>query len=87
MANQVQWIEPENIGWAAEQSKVFRGRCYCGWYHFYGLCGHFIQRLKCGRKRTRSGQSGFCDAPKAAPQYNVAGYYVNAYCNHCMGGQ
>lgn len=88
MANQAVLIEPHHIEWAAGQSRVFRtNTCYCGWYFFYGLCGHLAHRhpLKCGSRRTRSGQSGFYTVP--APQYNVAAYQVNTYCNQCLGGQ
>ncbi|KAI0867396.1 hypothetical protein GGS24DRAFT_485785 [Hypoxylon argillaceum] len=86
MANEMTMVQPEELHEAANESKVYRtNTCYCGWYFFYGLCGHLADRhpLKCGSKRTRSGQSGFCTIP--APQYNVAGYQVNAYCNQCIG--
>ncbi|KAI0842937.1 hypothetical protein F5Y06DRAFT_256485 [Hypoxylon sp. FL0890] len=86
MADQPEDIEPRHINWAANRSRRYRTRdCYCGWYHFYGICGHYTHRhpLKCGDKRTRSGMSGFCTIP--APQYNVTDYRVNALCNHCLG--
>lgn len=84
--NQPQPIKPVQIPAAANISLVHNTRnpkkCTCGWYHFYGKCGHMYQRYAgtCGRTTTSSGRSGFCTTP--APKNVVYGYYVNEKCTN-----
>ncbi|KAL7898867.1 hypothetical protein HDV64DRAFT_249040 [Trichoderma sp. TUCIM 5745] len=79
-------IKPVQIPAAANASLVHNTRnpkkCTCGWYHFYGKCGHLYQRFAgtCGRRTTSSGRSGFCTTP--APKNVIYGYYVNEKCTN-----
>ncbi len=89
MAQQLQEVKAEHIdefskNWAAVYVER-PGRCRCGFYYFYGLCGHVVREhpLRCGITRTPRGRSGFCrgyGGPKT-----VSGYYVAEYCNTCLG--
>ncbi|KAL7966177.1 hypothetical protein HDV63DRAFT_385721 [Trichoderma sp. SZMC 28014] len=86
MQNQPLAIVPAQMSDAASASRVYDTRtpaCYCGWYCFYGNCGHMYQQhpLTCGGRRTPSGRSGFCKTP--AMQHVVRGFYVNARCVDC----
>ncbi|KAL9473289.1 hypothetical protein ACSS6W_007669 [Trichoderma asperelloides] len=84
--NQPQPIKPVQIPSAANASLIHSTRnpkkCTCGWYHFYGKCGHLYQRYAgtCGRTTTTSGRGGFCTTP--APKNVVYGYYVNEKCTN-----
>ncbi|GAW19369.1 hypothetical protein ANO14919_088550 [Xylariales sp. No.14919] len=81
------FITPQSIGAKSGDVLVCHpnnpGNCPCGWYHFYGYCGHLYQAypVYCGKRTTLGGKSGFCKSP--APQNVVRQYTVYAYCQDC----
>ncbi|KAI1300871.1 hypothetical protein F5Y03DRAFT_363133 [Xylaria venustula] len=87
MQQQPRAILPGAIASTTELVLVYDGlnpnNCPCGWYNFYGTCGHQYQQqpYKCGGRTTRSGKSGFCGIP--APQHVVSSHYVDSECAHC----
>ncbi|KAI0839399.1 hypothetical protein F5Y06DRAFT_265372 [Hypoxylon sp. FL0890] len=84
MAN---YITPGQIAQKLQHVLVYDERnpnyCPCGWYLFYGFCGHLVAQHphRCGASQTQSMTSKFCRSP--APRHNVNGYTLSVYCPGC----
>ncbi|KAI1407556.1 hypothetical protein F5Y13DRAFT_174653 [Hypoxylon sp. FL1857] len=80
-------LVPGQIAHAVQGALVYDERnpnhCPCGWYTFYGRCGHLFTNhpYKCGAAQTVSLVSKFCRSP--APRHNVPGYVVTVDCDGC----